>query len=238
MECLRDGATIRTLFVIILLAGLVLPSGHGQASPPLDISADDLQMLQAQATQGITEAQTTLGHLYDNGLGVPQDYAKAAQWYEKAAVQGDMKAQYHLGALYENGRGVPQDHAKARLWREKAAEQGYALAQYNLGTMYKDGQGVPQNYAKARQWYEKAAAQGDAGAQFQLGVLYFGAKGVPRDIVRTYMWWNLASAHSTGDLSKLAADNRERIAQRMTPSQITEAQQRSQQCQAQQFKGC
>jgi len=238
MECIRDCATMRTLFVIILLTACILPSGHGQASPPIDISAEDLQMLQTQAAQGYTEAQTTLGQLYDNGLGVPQDYAKAAQWYEKAAVRGDMKAQYHLGAMYENGRGVPQDYTKAHLWREKAAVQGYALAQYNLGTMYENGRGIQQDYVKARQWYEKAAAQGDAGAQFQLGGLYLGGKGVPRDHVRTYMWWSLASAHSTGDLSKLAEDNRERIARRMTPAQVAEAKRLTQQSQARKFKGC
>jgi TPR repeat protein len=239
MECIRDRAIMPAIFVIILLAALFLPSGHGQASPPpIDISAEDLQMLQTQAAQGNTEAQTTLGHLYNNGRGVPQDYTKARQWYEKAAALGDMKAQYHLGSLYENGRGVPQDYPKAHLWQEKAAVQGYVLAQYNLGMMYEDGRGVPQNYTKARQWYERAAAQGDAGAQFQLGVLYLGGTGVPKDLGRTYMWWNLASAHSTGDLSKLAADNREKVARRMTPAQVTEAQQRSQQCQAQQFKGC
>lgn len=238
MEYIRNCATLRALFVIILLAALVLPSEHALASPPIDISAEDLQMLQTQAAQGRTEAQTTLGHLYDNGLGVPQDHAKAAQWYEKAAVLGDMKAQYHLGSMYEDGRGVPPDYPKAHLWREKAAAQGYAMAQYKLGTMYEEGRGVPQDYVKARQWYEQAAAQGDAGAQFQLGGLYLNAKGVPRDHVRTYMWWSLASAHSTGDLSKLAADNREKIARHMTPAQIAQAQQRSQQCEVHQFKGC
>lgn len=91
---------------------------------------------------------------------------------------------------------------------------------------------------KARQWYEKAAAQGDAGAQFQLGGLYLGGNGVPKDNVWMYMWWSLASDHSTGDLSKLATDNREKVARRMTPAQIAKAQQLSQQCQAQQFKGC
>jgi TPR repeat protein len=239
MKRLRDCSIMPALFVIILLAALFLPAGQGQASPPqIDISAEDLQMLQTQAAQGHTEAQTTLGHLYNNGRGVPQDYTKAAQWYEKAAILGDMKAQYHLGALYANGRGVPQDYPKAHLWQEKAAVQGYVLGQYNLGTMYEDGRGVPQDYTKARQWYEKAAAQGDAGSQFQLGGLYFGAKGVSRDLVRTYMWWSLASAHSMGDLQKMSADLRDKIARRMTPAQIAEAQRRATQCQSQQFKGC
>ena len=53
-----------------------------------------------------------------------------------------------------------------------------------------------------------------------------------------YMWYNLAAIHSTGDLEKWSADNRESVARRMTDTQIAKAQQLSQQCQAQQFKGC
>ena len=118
------------------------------------------------------------------------------------------------------------------------AAQGNTEAQTTLGHLYNNGRGVPQDYTKARQWYEKAAAQGDAGAHFQLGGLYLGAKDVPRDHVRTYMWWSLALAHSTGDLSKLAADNRERIAQRITPAQIAEAKRLAQQGKSQQLNGC
>ncbi|MGA6993756.1 MAG: hypothetical protein WBX50_07645, partial [Candidatus Deferrimicrobiaceae bacterium] len=33
------------------------------------------------AQQGIREAQFNLGIMYDNGLGVQQDYAEAEKWY-------------------------------------------------------------------------------------------------------------------------------------------------------------
>ena len=66
---------------------------------------------------------TNLGVLYANGQGVPQDYAKAREWYEKAAAAGDAAAMRNLGFLYANGQGVPQDYAKAREWYEKAAAQ-------------------------------------------------------------------------------------------------------------------
>src|SRR6266436_6475092 len=33
-----------------------------------------------------------LAFLYENGQGVPQDYAKAREWYEKAADEGDEHA--------------------------------------------------------------------------------------------------------------------------------------------------
>ena len=35
--------------------------------------------------------------MYDNGEGVPQDYAEAVKWYRLAAEQGDARAQYNLG---------------------------------------------------------------------------------------------------------------------------------------------
>jgi TPR repeat protein len=78
---------MRALSFIILLAALVLPSGCASVSPPSDTSAAvDLQTLQKQAAQGNASAQYNLGVLYDSGRGVPQDYAKARLWYEKAAA--------------------------------------------------------------------------------------------------------------------------------------------------------
>ena len=41
----------------------------------------------------------TLGGMYDNGHGVPQDYAQALTWYRKAADQGYAAAQFNLGSM-------------------------------------------------------------------------------------------------------------------------------------------
>jgi TPR repeat protein len=140
--------------------------------------------------------------------------------------------------LYHQAQGVPQDYAEARQWYEKAAAQGYAMAQYNLGLLYDNGDGVPQDFATARQWYEKAAAQGYAMAQTNLGMLYAHGQGIPQDDVRAYMWHNVAAAQLMGDEQKLVVDDRDRVARRMTPAQLAEAQLLASRCQAQQFKGC
>ncbi len=86
---------------------------------------------------------------------MPQDYAKAVEWYRKAAEQGYADAQYNLGHMYDKGEGVTQDYAKAMGWYRKAA----ADAQHNLGVMYGNGQGVPQDYAQAHMWYNLAASK-------------------------------------------------------------------------------
>ena len=66
-----------------------------------------------QADQGDVEAEYQLGAMYYEGQGVPQDYATAAQWYQKAADGGDADAQFVLGLMYSEGQGVPLDYAEA-----------------------------------------------------------------------------------------------------------------------------
>ena len=68
--------------------------------------------------------------------------------------------------------------------------------------------------------YRVGAEKGDASAQFSLGFMYELGQGVPQDYVQAYMWFNLAAARGT----KGAAEWRERLAARMTPAQIAEAQ--------------
>jgi hypothetical protein len=169
-------------------------SGRSSSSSRDSISDVDRQQLRRLAAQGSPWAQTQLGQLYANGLGIPQDYAAARGWYEKAAAQAHAGAQAQLGQLYANGLGVQQDYKKAQQWWEQAGLQGNAQAQFNLAQMYVNGRGMPQNYALARGWYEKAAAQGHAWAQAQLGQLYANGRGVLRDEVVARRWYEKAAA--------------------------------------------
>ena len=77
------------------------------------------------AEQGDTEAQFNLGVMYAKGIGVPQDYAQAVQWYRKAAEQGEIEAQFALGVMYEKGIGVPQNMAIAKKWFSRACNSGF-----------------------------------------------------------------------------------------------------------------
>jgi len=103
--------------------------------------------------------QYNLGLMCEHGGG-NEDFARAAQWYEKAAANGHARAQFSLGLLFYNGQGAEQDYAAARALWEKAAAQGHSLAQYNLGVMYNNGEGVWRDLKKAREWYGKACENG------------------------------------------------------------------------------
>jgi TPR repeat protein len=119
--------------------------------------------------------------------------------------------------MYHDGQGVPQNDAEALKWYRLAADQGNAQAQANLGIMYEKGQGVPRNAAEAMRWYRLAADLGNPRAQSGLGAMYADGQG---DYVNAYMWFTLSAAQGYQNGIK----NRDKIAERMTPAQIAEAQ--------------
>ncbi len=72
-----------------------------------------LQRWQPYADGGDAEAQYYVATIHRFGIGNPIDYAKAAEWYQKASDQGYDKATLELAILYEQGLGVPRDELKA-----------------------------------------------------------------------------------------------------------------------------
>ncbi|WP_312262001.1 tetratricopeptide repeat protein [Candidatus Igneacidithiobacillus taiwanensis] len=140
------------------------------------LAVADRSVLEDSATtspEALTAAklENSIGTRCATGEGVPQNYALAAEWFEKAARHGYGKAEYNLGTQYYFGQGVKQDYAKAAYWWEQAAAQGIASAQYNLGNLYYQGIGVPQDFEKAAHWWQMASEGGIVQAKANLEVL-------------------------------------------------------------------
>ncbi|MEM9621720.1 MAG: caspase family protein [Pseudomonadota bacterium] len=72
------------------------------------------------AQAGDAEAQTILGEMFEQGLGVGPDYAAARRWYTQAAAQNSARALTNLGNLYERGLGVARDQAIALSYYRQA----------------------------------------------------------------------------------------------------------------------
>ena len=83
------------------------------------------------ADQGNADTQYNLGLMYNNGIGVTQDYAEAMKWYRKAADQGNAKAQSNLGLMYDNGQGVTQDYVQAHMWYNLSAAKDDKIGKNN-----------------------------------------------------------------------------------------------------------
>ena len=91
-----------------LLIALIVLAGF----QPEPAKTQDIEQLRKDAEQGNASAQYSLGVMYNNGEGVPQDHQEAVIWWRKAAEQGNVKAQYSLGVSYDTGEGVPQATSK------------------------------------------------------------------------------------------------------------------------------
>src|SRR5580704_6735557 len=143
------------------------------------------------------KAMTLLGELYANGLGVPQDDQKAADWYKLAADRGDREASakwlaaaaklgqplaaYDLALLYIEGQLFPQDFKRAAELLRVAAEAGNPEAQYALGTLYKGGRGVPKDIRQAAHLFGLAALADNTDAEVEYAIALYNGDGVDRN---------------------------------------------------------
>ncbi len=88
-----------------------------------------LSEFQPLADKGDPVAQFHLGQMFEEGLGVKQDFVQAVDWYTKAAEQGNALAQFKLGLSYAKSQGVPVDVILAYKWFSLAAAAGDIKAQ-------------------------------------------------------------------------------------------------------------
>ena len=220
----------RAQFVLYILFSRGLSVGKDDA--------ESIRWLVVSAQSGLPEAQVMLGIAYLEGMhGVLADEQKGLAWLEKAANGGNSMAQLVLGKWHDerpDGSGARE----ALTWYGKAAEQGLGLAQYELGMIYAEGDGVSVNHKQAVSWYEKAAASGVVGAQYNLGIALRDGIGAPQNFVLAHMWLNVAGSSGSSADADSARNARDRIAGKMTPSQVQESQKLAQQCLTSKFKQC
>jgi TPR repeat protein len=100
--------------------------------------------------------------------------------------------------------------------------------------MYGNGQGVAQDDKEAARWFRLAAHQGEARAQYTLGAKYFIGVGVLQNNVLAHMWINIGTANGYENGSKL----RDRAASKMTPSDISKAQELARICLNSAYRDC
>ncbi len=106
-----------------------LPEGHrnplriaqlGRVEPD---SAALVAWYERLARAGELWAQNYVGHLYEAGQWVTQDYTTAQTWYRRAAEAGFSPAQMSMAMLYSNGLGVERDPVESRRWMMMGVHQ-------------------------------------------------------------------------------------------------------------------
>lgn len=190
------------------------------------------------AERGIGGAMLALARFYETGRGVDQDIAKALALYQQAASQDTPGAMKQLVAMSLAGtlddliapqQMVPwmvsaaqSNNAEAETWLVARAGEGMRTAQTALALLQLDRGDTPSAPAAL---LEQAATAGDPQAQWHLGKLYTtgtgtNGTGIALDYVMAHKWLNVAAASGVS----AAAEQRDLIAQLMTPEQVAEAQ--------------
>ena len=93
-----------------------------RAYPPHVVKNFERDMRQAE--KGDPIGQLRVGSAYYGGLGVPEDFRKAAEWFDKAAQQGNYEAQRNLkimAMIYRGGVNPATLAEMAKSWPSIAA---------------------------------------------------------------------------------------------------------------------
>lgn len=98
----------------------------GRFDPALDGMRFDPARPQLMSSQA--QAAFMLARMYERGIGVEADPARAARWYAKAAEFGFVPALAILADGWNSGEFGRRDEAKAHDYRARAAKAGYVTA--------------------------------------------------------------------------------------------------------------
>jgi hypothetical protein len=131
--------------------------------------AEAVSFLERAVERGSPEAQMELAKLYEQGIGVDVDEARALELYQAAADQGFADAINDLGFLhYQGGLGLRPNPAKALELFERAADLRHPEAQFNFAALIDDGL-IPDKGPKDAAQYLYAALR--SGSQDVLNLL-------------------------------------------------------------------
>ncbi|MBO5958734.1 MAG: sel1 repeat family protein, partial [Lentisphaeria bacterium] len=81
-------------------------------------------LLERAAVVGYPTSQYSLGCMYAEGDGIPQDDTRSFLWFSEAAKRGHAAAMRRLALCYYQGMGCTKDNGKAVMWLNYAAQAG------------------------------------------------------------------------------------------------------------------
>jgi len=168
------------------------------------------------------------------------DYKKAYKFYNltlksASSFTGNMKKRFmaskrvkhNLAEIHQEGKGVDQDLKKAR--ELYSTNYGFYQSQFNYAVMLYKGEGGDVNFYEAARIFKnfiQNKGYKDYESFYYLGLLYSKGHGVPLDYVIAYAFLNMAASYEINDADK----KRDRLAKKMQPEKISEAQEFSRQC--------
>ena len=109
------------------------------------------------AEQGNAEAQTRMGTIFHEGLGVARDPERAMWWFLQAAKQNHAGAQAMIGVASHLGIGVEADRFHAVRMLMLSAAQGNQLAKAYLPTVFDEL--TPEERLLLEEWMDRVSPE-------------------------------------------------------------------------------
>lgn len=119
-----------------------------------------------------------LHDIYNQGIGVKIEQAKAHAYLKKAASLGHTDSQVKWALLCLNDKNT----AEAAKWFKKAADKGNLSAIYYYGYQLFKGMGVKQDKADGINYLQQASKRGLVEADNMLGKIYYEGDGTEKDL--------------------------------------------------------
>lgn len=142
-----------------------------------------LGLINESAKEGLQEAYSYLGWIYENGFYVAQDIDIAKKFYRAAAEDLYEDGQYRLSVLLRNSKDV-REQLEGILWLEKAAYGGHSEAQFDLAVHLVD-EGIDESRMQAVELAKLSAASGNPRGISMLAWLLGEGVGTVADIRRS-----------------------------------------------------
>ncbi|HAU0671671.1 enhanced entry protein EnhC [Legionella pneumophila serogroup 1] len=179
------------------------------------------KVAEEQAETGNENAALLLGMLYDRGIGITADPAKAMYWYQQAGQ--NPVSQFILGTYITEGKGVAQDKEKGLDLLKQSADSQFSYADFNLAVLkqqsgedflpnliesYKLGNShagivladyylsqssVPEQMNQAKEIYQGLADKGDQYAQLKLAYMLQKGLGAAPDLAGAQHWYTASA---------------------------------------------
>ena len=160
------GGAAKMVLSVALTGALALAAGAARADFAAGVTAalaEDYETAMKEwlplAEQGVAGAQSGLGDLFSNGLGMERDLAQAFFWHIQAAEQGVVRSIFFVGAALAAGQGVEKDIVQGVKWLLLAKRVGFPNADQVLGLISRSvsAEDAAEGERLADEWVAKTA---------------------------------------------------------------------------------
>ncbi len=193
--------------------------------------AQAFKVAESQADAGDPKAALLLGMLYDRGIGISADPAKAIYWYQQSGE--NPVSQFIMGTYTTEGKGVAIDKEKGMVLLQQSAQAQFPYSDFNLAiikeqekqdflpdliTAYRAGNshaGIvladyylaenddADNMNQAREIYTGLAQKGDQYAQLKLAYMMANGLGAAADPLGAQRWYTSSAEQGNAEAQYL-----------------------------------